>query len=237
MPFAKSSVRLGVRRMRVNWALSLFYNVNHPQIGWGVTLHQDATHIRGLTVGGGYLRMTPIDVARDVVRLALAKHQHDAILFRRGAQLNGIVKHPARFGKKARNGLPNLSRMSTGGAERLRTAVVEKGASLEKLTRTDEDNQFRQTWQFHAIVISGMFGIQPHKASDLSKANSSTLEVQEQQCVNVTLHRLAANFHDRCKGKLFFEDEFDRYRIRVDFERLLRGRPEGTREILPVSAQ
>jgi hypothetical protein len=71
----------------------VFYNINHPQIGWGVTFHQDhAVRIRGLTVDGGYLGMTLIAVAHDVVGSSIAGQQHDAILFRRGAQLNGIVR-------------------------------------------------------------------------------------------------------------------------------------------------
>jgi len=63
----------------------------------------------------------------------------------------------------------------------------------------------------------------PHKVYDLSKANFSTLEQQEQAYVNDTLLPLAANVECAVGGRVFFEDERQTYRLRFDMRMLLRG--------------
>lgn len=203
----------------------LFYNVSHPQIGWGVTFHQDdVLHFRGLTLDGGYLGTTPIAAAQDGIGLAIATQQHGAVLFRQGAQVAGIIKHPAKLSQEAATRLRQNWQDVYGGVQNAaKTAVLEEGASFEKLTMTNEDSQFLQTRAFQVTEICRMFGVPPHKVYDLSKASFTSLEQQEQAYVNDTLDTLAVNLQDGTNSKVFFEDERDRYRIRFDFRSLLRG--------------
>lgn len=203
----------------------LFYNVSHPQIGWGVTFHQDdVLHFRGLTLDGGYLGITPIAAAQDVVGLSIATQQHGAVLFRQGAQVSGVIKHPGKLSKEAIERIRQSWQDVYGGVQNAaKTAVLEEGMTFEKLTMTNEDSQFLQTRAFQVIEICRMFGVPPHKVYDLSKANFSTLEQQEQAYVNDTLDTLATNLQDGTNAKVFFEDERHRYRIRFDFGALLRG--------------
>jgi HK97 family phage portal protein len=202
----------------------LFYNISHPQIGWGVTFHQeDVVHVRGLTVDGGYLGMTPIAVAQDVVGLAIATQQHGAVLFRQGAQLNGILKHPGKLSKEASERLATAFGNVYGGVQNShRTAILEEGMGFEKLTMTNEDSQFLETRQFQVIEICRMFGVPPHKVYDLSKAAFSTLEQQDQAYANETIKPRIVNLAQGFQ-KCFYADELGRVRLRIDYSDMLQG--------------
>lgn len=203
----------------------LFYNVSHPRVGWGVTFSsEDVLHFRGITLDGGYLGITPIAAAQDVVGLSIATQQHGAVLFRQGAQVAGVLKHPGKLSKEASERIAQSWRDVYGGVQNgYKTAVLEEGMTFEKLTMTNEDSQFLETRGFQVIEICRLFGVPPHKAYELSKANFSTLEQQEQAYVNDTLDTLAQNLQQGTNSKVFFESESERYRIRFDFEALLRG--------------
>ena len=203
----------------------LFYNVSHPQIGWGVTFAaDDVLHFRGLTLDGGYLGVTPISVAQDVIGLSIATQQHGAVLFRQGAQMTGVLKHPAKLSKEAADRIAESWQGVYGGVQNShKTAVLEEGMTFEKLTMTNEDSQFLETRAFQVVEICRMFGVPPHKIYDLSKASFNTLEQQNQAYVDDTLMPLATNVEHGTNDKVFFEDERGRWRIRFSFDQLLRG--------------
>lgn len=203
----------------------IFYNVSHPLIGFGLTFHQDdVIHLRGVTVDGGYLGMSPIMAAQDAVGLAIATQQHGAILFRQGAQVSVVLKHPGKLDKPTSDRLAQSWMNAYGGVQNShKTAVLEEGMTVEKLSMTNEDSQFLQTRAFQVLEICRLFRVPPHKVYDLSKANFSTLEQQEQAYVNDSLDTLATNIQDAFGARLFFQDERATYRFRYDFTGLLRG--------------
>lgn len=203
----------------------LFYNISHPAIGTGITFHQDdVIHLRGLTIDGGYIGMSAIVAAQDVTGLALATQQHGAVLFRQGAQIPMVLKHPGKLTKEVADRIAQSWRDAYGGVQNShKTAVLEEGMDVKELAMTNEDSQFLQTRAFQVVEICRLLGVPPHKVYDLSKANFSTLEQQEQAYVNDTLDTLASNVQDNARMRLFFRSERDSYRIRFDFSSLLRG--------------
>ena len=77
----------------------LFYRINHRTLGNGLVLHQDnVLHAKGKTFDG-YVGVSPIQAAQDVVGLAVAAQTHGAVLFRQGAQVKGVVIHPGHLGR------------------------------------------------------------------------------------------------------------------------------------------
>jgi HK97 family phage portal protein len=203
----------------------LFYNISHPQIGFGVTFHQDdVIHIRGLTVDGGYIGMSPIMVAQDVVGLAIATQQHGAVLFRNGAQIPNVLRHPGKLTDESAKRLAASFNDVYGGVQNAhKTAVLEEGMDITKLSMTNEEAQFLLTRGFQVVEICRLFGVPPHKVYDLSKANFSTLEQQDQAYVNDSLDPLAVNVQQAVNARVFYTDERGKFRIRVDFRSLLRG--------------
>ena len=203
----------------------LFYNVSHPQIGWGVTFSQDdVIHARGITVDGGYLGMTPVAAAADAFGLSIALQQHGAVLFRQGAQPRGIIKHPGKLTTEGAKRLAETWQGQYGGVQNSsKTAILEEGMVFEALTMTSEDAQFLESRAFQILDIARMFRVPPHKLFDLSKANFATVELAEQAYVNDSLHPRVVNLEAAFARALFFEDERLGYRINFNFRGLLRG--------------
>jgi HK97 family phage portal protein len=203
----------------------LFYNISHPQVGWGVTFHQDdVIHLRGLTVDGGYLGMTPIAVAQDVVGLALATQQHGAVLFRQGAQIAKVLKHPGKLGKEAAERIAQSIANTQGGVQNAyKTLVLEEGMDIASISMTNEDSQFLETRQFQVIEVCRMFGVPPHKIYDLSKANYQSLEQQDQAYLTESLKPRVTNMSQSVTAKSFYSDEIGRVRVRQDYSSLLQG--------------
>lgn len=204
---------------------TLFYNVSHPQIGWGITFHQDdIVHVRGLTVDGGYIGMTPIAAAQDVVGLAIAAQQHGAVLFRQGAQVAGVLKHPGKLNKETADRIAESWRGVYGGVQNAhKTAVLEEGMTFEKLTMTSEEAQFLEMRAFQTVEICRLFGVPPHKIYDLTKSAFSSLEQQDQAYVNESIKPRTVNICSAVNAKVLFLDEWGKVRVRADHSEMLRG--------------
>jgi HK97 family phage portal protein len=204
---------------------TLFYNVSHPQIGFGVTFHQDdVIHVRGLTVDGGYLGMTPIAVAQDVVGLSIAAQQHGAVFFRQGATVAKVLKHPGRLSPEAATRIGQSIRDAYGGVQNAhKWAVLEEGMDIADLQMTNEDAQFLQTRAFQVIEICRMFGVPPHKVYQLDKATFNSLEQQDQAYVGESIRPRTTNIAQACNGKLLFESDMGLIRLRIDHSEMLQG--------------
>jgi HK97 family phage portal protein len=203
----------------------LYYLVSHPMVGDGVTLHQDdVLHIRNICVDGGYLGMSAIAVAQDVVGLALATQQHGATLFRQGTQLAGFLKTAGVLSPEAAKRIAEDWKNIYGGVQNAnKVAVLEQGMEFVKLGMTNEDAQFLESRKFSLQEVCRLFRVPPHKVQDLSNAHFNNLEQSEKAYVNDALQPTAARIEQACERSLLFEAERGSYQIRFNFEELLRG--------------
>lgn len=214
---------------RVNVLLSprgwLYYNISHPQLGDGLTLHaDDVIHIRNLSIDGGYLGLSPIAVAQDTIGIALAAQQHAATLFRNGAQVGGVLTFPNKLSKEGAERIAQSWRDVHGGVQNSsKTAVLEEGGKFEKITLTSEEAQFLESRQFAVIDICRLFRVPPHKVFDLTEAHYANIESANQDYIDDALQPLITRFEQACGQKLLFDDERAEYFFEFDFSALLRG--------------
>lgn len=203
----------------------LYYNISHPQIGFGVTLHQDdVLHVRNISVDGGYLGISPIAAAQDVIGLALATQQHGAVLFRQGTNLTGVLKAAKSLSPEAATRLAQSWRDIYGGVQNAaKVAVLEEGMDFQKIQMTAEESQFLGTRQFQIPEICRLFRVPPHKIQDLSRATFSNIENQAQQYIDDALQPIAVRIEQACARVLLFDDERPEMLFRFEFEELLRG--------------
>ena len=158
-----------------------WYLVNARQVGIGVWVPpDDMIHMKNMSVDG-YLGLSPIACAQDVIGLALAAQQHGAILFRQGGQISGVLKHPGRLGKEAAGNLAKSWRDTHSGVQNAhKIAVLEEGMTFDKIAITNEDAQFLQTRQFQVLDICRLYRVPPHKLADYGRATFNNLEQQQQ---------------------------------------------------------
>lgn len=201
-----------------------WYLVNARQIGIGVWVPpEDMIHMRNMSVDG-YLGLSPIACGQDVLGLALAAQQHGAVLFRQGAQVAGVLKHPGRLGKEASDNLAESWRDTHAGVQNaFKTVILEEGMTFDKIAITNEDAQFLQTRQFQVLDICRMYRVPPHKLAEYGRATFNNVEQQQQMYIDDCLGPCTEQLEGLMNDQLLFEDEQGLYECHFDFTGLLRG--------------
>lgn len=117
---------------------TIYYHASQPALGGGLLFHQDdMIHLRGMTLDGGYVGISPIFAAPDVFGLAIAVQKHGAVLFRQGTQIPAFLRHPARLSREAQDNLIESMQRRHGGVENAhRLAVLEEGMDIVKVGMT-----------------------------------------------------------------------------------------------------
>lgn len=214
----------------------LFYNINHPKLGTGLTLHQDdIIHVRGLSLDG-YVGISPIAAGQDAIGLALATQQHGAAMFRQGAQVPGVLSVAGSLSPEAAKRLAHSWNETYGGvANAGKTAVLEQGAKYEKIALTNEEAQYLLTRGFQVLDICRIYRVPPHKVMDLSRATFSNIEEQNQSYIDEALQPTAEAIEQAMEQKLLFDDEMDDVELEFDFGRLLRGNAKARYETYQIA--
>ncbi len=201
-----------------------WYLVNARQIGIGVWIPpDDIIHMKNMSVDG-YLGLSPIACAQDVIGLALAAQQHGAVLFRQGGQVSGVLKHPGRLSKEASDNLAESWRNTHSGVQNAhKIAVLEEGMTFDKIALTNEDAQFLQTRQFQVLDICRLYRVPPHKLADYGRATFNNLEQQQQGYIDDCLGPHTLQLEGLMDDLLLFDDERALYADYFDVTGMLRG--------------
>lgn len=204
----------------------LFYDISHPAFGdrGNLVVHQDdMLHLRGVTLDG-FMGLSPIAAAAEAIGLSLATQQHGANLFRQGTQASGVLRHDGVLSDTARKNLRESWQEKYGGVENAnKVLVLEEGMVFEKLSMTSDEAQFLETRKFQVEEICRIFRVPPHKVASLDRATFSNIENQSQQYIDDSLVPMARQLEEEGRHKLLWEADRGRYRLRVDFDSLLRG--------------
>jgi HK97 family phage portal protein len=203
----------------------LYYNVSHPQIGDGVMIHQeDMIHQRNISLDGGYLGISPIALAQDVVGITIAAQQHGAELFRQGTQISGVLSFDGTLSPEAAKRIASDWQNAYGGVRKAhKVAVLESGGKFQKMSMTSEDAQLLETRRFGVIEICRLFRVPPHKVFDLSDAHYSNMEQATSEYIDDGIEPICKRLREQMERTLFFDDERDRYYLEHDYSVLSRG--------------
>lgn len=146
-------------------------------------------HLLGLTLDG-IRGVSPITYARETIGLSLAMENHGASVFKNGAKMSGVLKHPNQIGREAMENLKSsLEDFRQGGAQEGKDLVLEEGMSYDRMSMTQEDAQWIESRKFSRSDIAMFFGVPPHMIGDTEKSTSwgSGIEQQSQGFVTYTL--------------------------------------------------
>ena len=205
----------------------LFYTVNHPLVGYAVTLHQDdIMHLRNphAMVADGVMGLSPIMAAQEALGLAQATQQHGAILFRQGAQISGVLTTDQKLTPEAAQRIGQNWRDTYSGVQNMgKTAVLEQGLRFDKLSMTNEDAQFLATRVHQVVEVCRYWRVPPHKVFELTRSTFSNIENQGQDYINDALMPIGAQLEQRLEETLLFERERGQVSITLDFDAILRG--------------
>lgn len=153
---------------RQNDDLSLTYIYTRKD-GRRITLAQNEVfHLVGLTLDGVH-GVSVIKYARETIGLSLTMENHGATVFKNGARVSVVLKHPEKLGKEGLEFLrASLDDYRAGGESDGKALILEEGMSTEQLAMNAEDAQWIESRQFGRTEICMFFGVSPHMIGDTS---------------------------------------------------------------------
>lgn len=138
----------------------------------------EVLHVRGFGLNGVQGRSLISD-ARETIGVALDTQRFASRLFANDATPGVVLKHPGRLSDQAAKRLQE--RWDTDHASNVRrTAVLEEGMTLDRLTLAPEDAQFLETRDLQRSEICGLFPVPPHLVGMVDKSTSWGTGIEQQ---------------------------------------------------------
>jgi HK97 family phage portal protein len=175
-----------------------FHTVRLPQ--------RDMLHLRGLGAEGlvGY---SIAQLAAESLGFSLAVQQFGAAFFGKGANMSGVLHHPANLSPEAQDRLRQSWKETYQGLDQsFEVVVLEEGMKYERLGIPPNDAQMLETRAFQVREVARWFRMPPHKIADLEHASYSNIEQQSLEYVGDTLMPWTVRWEQELKRKLFADE-------------------------------
>ncbi len=182
----------------------------------------DVWHLRGLS-SDGLLGMSPIELARESLGMALAAQDYGARFFANDAKpTGGWIEFPGNFkDAEAKRVFRESYQQAQAGANRGKVLVLENGMKFHEVGVTNRDAQFLELRKFQITDIARLFRVPPHMIADLDRATFSNIEQQSLEFVMHTMTPWAERWEAAIGRDLIFDSEA--LEVEFDFSNLMRG--------------
>lgn len=179
-------------------------------------------HLRGLS-SDGLLGMSPIEIARESVGMALAAQDYGARFFANDAKpTGGWIEFPGSFkDAEAKKVFRESYQQAQSGANRGKVLVLENGMKFHEVGVTNRDAQFLELRKFQITDIARLFRVPPHMIGDLDRATFSNIEQQSLEFVMHTMTPWAERWEASIEAELLPDDKG--LEVEFDFANLMRG--------------
>ena len=164
-------------------------------------------HIHGMGFDGlqGY---SVARIGRESMGKALALQKFAAAFFGNGAWLGGVLEHPGKLTKDARDHLrASWTDRHVGADKALKTGILEEGMTFKQLGVNPEDAQAIQAEQHSVETICRWFRVAPHKVQHLLRATFSNIEHQAIEHVGDTIMPWGERWEQEIKLKMLPGDD------------------------------
>lgn len=160
--------------------LSLVYIYTRKD-GRKIELKQaEVFHLVGLTLDGVH-GVSAIAYARETIGLSLAQEEHGATVFKNGARVSIVLKHPQKLGPEGIENLrTSLDEFRAGGEKEGKALILEEGMDTAPLAMTAEDAQWIESRKFSRTDIAMFLGVPPHMIGDTEKNTSWGTGIESQ---------------------------------------------------------
>lgn len=143
----------------------------------------DVLHIR-LAGAGGARGLSPLELARQAIGLALAAEKFGAKFFDQGQTLSGVISLPATEGGRSKEYVEqireNWQAHHGGTASAHKPGILTGGATWTPLAITQEQAQFLETRRFQVEEIARLYGVPPHMVSSVTNSTSWGTGIEQQ---------------------------------------------------------
>jgi HK97 family phage portal protein len=179
-------------------------------------------HLRGLS-SDGVIGMSPIELARESLGMALAAQDYGARFFANDAKpTGGWIEFPGSFkDAEAKKVFRESYQAAQSGSNRGKVLVLENGMKFHEVGVTNKDAQFLELRKFQITDIARLFRVPPHMIADLDRATFSNIEQQSLEFVMHTMTPWAERWEASVEADLMLNG--DALEIEFDFANLMRG--------------
>lgn len=165
---------------------------------------EDVLHFPGLT-HNGLVGLSPIRVQREMLGSAIATQDFGARFFGNGAQPGGLITFPAKVADP--DEIRQQVEEKAGGANALRTLIIDQGAKYERIGIPPEDAQFLQTKEFTIAEVARMFNLPLHFLGKMGQATFNNLEQMGNHFIDHTMAPWFKRWEDELTWKLLTDEE------------------------------
>lgn len=179
-------------------------------------------HLRGLS-SDGLMGMSPIELARESIGMALAAQDYGSRFFANDAKpTGGWIEFPGSFkDSEAKKVFRESYQQAQAGTNRGKVLVLENGMKFHEVGVTNKDAQFLELRKFQITDIARLFRVPPHMIGDLDRATFSNIEQQSLEFVMHTMTPWAERWEASIEADLLLDD--DKLEVEFDFANLMRG--------------
>jgi len=205
----------------INHDGDIYYDIKGFEIA---ILKEDMLHFFNLSFNG-YEGTSVINAQRTTIGTSIASNDTANSYLGNSSQIGGIIKHPGKLSKEAVARLKTSWNQSHSGSFVAgKTAILEEGMTFEQSKINANDYQLLETRRFQVEEIARIFKVPLSLIGHLEKAaNYSSIEALSIDFVRFTLQPYLVLIEGELNRKLFRENEFDSYFVRLDANGLLRG--------------
>jgi HK97 family phage portal protein len=184
---------------------------------------EDMIHIKGLSLDGctgvSVIRYAVESLASGLAATTLANST-----FQNGAAVGGVLSFPQEMSDDAYQRVKNSWESAYGGVEKSgKTAIIEGGATFQKVTMSPEDAQLLESREFNVVDICRWFRMPPHKVQHLKNATFSNIEHQSIEYVQDCLMPWGAKIENEFERKLLTTAQLPSWYYSIDYSEILRG--------------
>lgn len=202
-----------------------------------ILLPHEVLYVPGLS-DDGVRPLSPIQLARETVGLALAGEEHGARHLANNVQPGGVLEHPKRMDDDAYDRLKaDWDAFHSGVRKAGKTVILEDGMKWNQIGLTNKDAQFIEMRKFQIREIARWFRVPPHKIGDLDQATFSNIEHQGIEFAVDTMLSWLVRWEKRLKMSLLGPTEQKTLFVKFNFNALLRGDTKSRFEAYAIARQ
>jgi len=179
----------------------------------------EVLHIRA-TVGDNVAGYSLLDVAAGSWNAAVGAQEYSENFFINDASPGIVIQYPERLDPDAiKNLRAGWSNAHQGVSKSHMPAVLEAGATIDRMQPNAKDMQLIETKKWSIIDVANYFGVPPHKVGDASRTAYNSLEEENRSFLMDTIDAHLVAFELEARKKLLSEAEKDTNSHSIKFSR------------------
>jgi HK97 family phage portal protein len=187
------------------------------------TLTQDEVlHLRYRS-RDGYTGISPIQIARETVGMALAHQEHEGAFYRNGLAMSGVITSPHTLTADQMQTIHDSLMRGWTGANKFRAMVLSFGLDYKPIAMSHEDAQFVESRKLNLEDIARIYRVPPPAIGILDRATYANITEQSRHLVAYCLRPWLVRIEQAMNASLLSEDGRRTHFIEHNAEGLLRG--------------